>query len=87
MELAHKHEEVLQQMEKTLPGKEEQEEEGESLSAAGSVRKWVQGCSLSDFVGPEVDVHNLSAEELVTLQNNFNSLQVSTALPSHGTGL
>lgn len=30
----------------------------------------------SDFVGVEVDVHNMSPEELVTLQNNFNSLQV-----------
>ena len=28
LELAHKHKEMLQQMEETLPGKEEQEEEG-----------------------------------------------------------
>ena len=33
LELVHKHKEMLQHMEETLPGKEEQEEEGECESS------------------------------------------------------
>ena len=38
-------------------------------------------CFSADFVGLEVDIHSMSANELTTLQKNFNALQVCCSCP------
>ena len=40
----------------------------------------VRVCLSPGFIGQELDVHNMSVEELTTLQNSFNGLQVCVVL-------